>query len=691
MTKKLSLNQRFIEKLASIIEANILNNQFGVSELAAETGLSRSQLHRKLKTIIGKSSSQFIREYRLERAMEMLKENSATVSEISFQVGFTSPSYFNSRFNQFYGYPPGEVKFRKTEAPIVIKKKKQHLLFWIAPIVLIIAVASYFVYFNKAKVDVTKIDKSIAVLPFINDSSNKENQYFCNGIMAGIRDKLAKVPDFTVVSRVSAEKYRDSTMTLKQIAEELGVSYVVEGRVQRVDNRAIITTELIYATDNKLLWSKHYDKDVSEIFKVQSDVVESISANLQAVISSDVKIYLNQIPTRDELAYDHYLKAEEYRFKANRSEQKIEVWLNFLDKAQLSYELAIERDSLFAEAYVGLAENVNDRKIPYMLEENSLDDVLIFANKAIQINPNLSDAYAIRGEYYVNTNQIEIAKKDFEKALSIDPSNGIALNNLSRIYRLEDNHVGAIIALKKMEKLVSTEEDLMRVYTGYRFYYGMLDDHQTDEYYLNKISQIDTTFSGQQLWFFIKTKQFKKGVAYINRTCPEDNQQKNGFLALTYHQMGQTDRALAHLEKWHQQVLNEGVNCYISTRSYVRYGHVLINSGEKQKGIAMMQKQIKVYDQLIATGRIDQGIYYDLVGLYASLGQYEKAYENMKKVEDLNGWVMWGGLISYVKFDVSVDILRDNQHFQDWVKRGEKQLEITQNEIRPYLTTEILD
>ncbi len=84
-------------------------------------------------------------------------------------------------------------------------------------------------------------------------------------------------------------------------------------------------------------------------------------------------------------------------------------------------------------------------------------------------------------------------------------------------------------------------------------------------------------------------------------------------------------------------------------------------------------------------------IYYDLVGLYASLGQYEKAYENMKKVEDLNGWVMWGGLISYVKFDVSVDILRNNQHFQDWVKRGEKQLENTQNEIRPYLTTEILD
>ena len=133
MTKKLSLNQRFIEKLASIIEANILNNQFGVSELAAEAGVSRSQLHRKLKTIIGKSSSQFIREYRLEKAMEMLKENSATASEISFQVGFTSPSYFNSRFNEFYGYPPGEVKFKKTEAPnTVIKKKKNvrkyHLL-----------------------------------------------------------------------------------------------------------------------------------------------------------------------------------------------------------------------------------------------------------------------------------------------------------------------------------------------------------------------------------------------------------------------------------------------------------------------------------------------------------------------------------------------------------------------------------
>ena len=117
MTSELSNNQTFIQKLIEIIEINLENENFGVSELAAEAGLSRSSLHRKLHEIKGKSSSQFLREYRLEKAMQMLIKNQATASQIAYSVGFTSPTYFNTCFHNFYGYPPGEVKFQRAITP----------------------------------------------------------------------------------------------------------------------------------------------------------------------------------------------------------------------------------------------------------------------------------------------------------------------------------------------------------------------------------------------------------------------------------------------------------------------------------------------------------------------------------------------------------------------------------------------
>jgi AraC-like DNA-binding protein len=100
----------FVKRLTKIVEANLPNEQFGVNELAAKTGMSRSQIHRRLKSISNKSVSQFIREVRLEKAKELLEEGILTGSEIAFKVGFGSPSYFIKSFHDYFGYPPGEVK-----------------------------------------------------------------------------------------------------------------------------------------------------------------------------------------------------------------------------------------------------------------------------------------------------------------------------------------------------------------------------------------------------------------------------------------------------------------------------------------------------------------------------------------------------------------------------------------------------
>jgi len=110
MSKRLSMDQAFIRKLTEAVEANLSNEHFGVDELANEVGMSRSQIHRKLKAISNQSASQFIRELRLERAKEMLLQDTGTASEIAFQVGFGSPTYFNTCFHEYFGFPPWEFK-----------------------------------------------------------------------------------------------------------------------------------------------------------------------------------------------------------------------------------------------------------------------------------------------------------------------------------------------------------------------------------------------------------------------------------------------------------------------------------------------------------------------------------------------------------------------------------------------------
>jgi AraC-like DNA-binding protein len=187
MTEHLSMDQAFIARLSDIVKTNLRNENFSAADLAREAGMSRMTIHRKLKTI------------KNQVALELLRENSHTASEIAFLVGFGSPAYFNKCFHDFYGYPPGQIKkeaFHKPEESVkVTKTNSPGSTGWKqfvrpASVVLFLAALSglgYIAFFNKTHSDEilpgSNLEKSIAVLPFRNDSSDPENAYFINGIM----------------------------------------------------------------------------------------------------------------------------------------------------------------------------------------------------------------------------------------------------------------------------------------------------------------------------------------------------------------------------------------------------------------------------------------------------------------------------------------------------------------------------
>ncbi len=237
-------DKAFLNRLTSIVEANLSDENFGVNELAKEVGLSRSQIHRKLKSVCNKSVSQFLREVRLDKAKLFLEDAKLTVSEIAYKVGFGSPSYFIKCFHDQFGYPPGEVKKLtssenlseddSTNNRILSGKAKNVSALKIVPFAVIILLLVW-VGFDKFLNHRTG-DLSIIVLPFNNLSDDPANEYFADGIREDILNNLYRISSLRVLSNTTAENFRETNLTAQEIAHlDACGSYVLEGSVRRYE------------------------------------------------------------------------------------------------------------------------------------------------------------------------------------------------------------------------------------------------------------------------------------------------------------------------------------------------------------------------------------------------------------------------------------------------------------------------
>ncbi len=284
--------QQFVNRLIEIIDANLHNEKFGVTELAGELGMSRITLHRKVKSVVKKSVSEFIREARLKRAKELLRQKAGTVSEIAYQVGFSSVTYFDRCFHDFYGFSPGDVlkglhqpmeKLQIESKKTGFKKISVIKVLVVATVVLFSVVILLFFKYQQVK---QPVQKSIAVLPFINDSADTTYVYFINGVTEAIITNLSSIADLRVVSRGSVEQYRNNnTKSIPEIARELGVNYIVEGSGQKTGNNIRLSVQLIDAKRDRHIFSQLYERDLKEIFSLQSEIALSVANKINAVVT----------------------------------------------------------------------------------------------------------------------------------------------------------------------------------------------------------------------------------------------------------------------------------------------------------------------------------------------------------------------------------------------------------------------
>ncbi|HEX4667236.1 MAG TPA: tetratricopeptide repeat protein [Chthoniobacterales bacterium] len=293
--------------------------------------------------------------------------------------------------------------------------------------------------------------KSIAVLPFENLSSEKENAYFAEGIQDEILTKLAGIADLKVISRTSTEKYKSKPENLKTVSQELGVATVLEGAVQRALDRVRVNVQLIDAQTDSHLWARSFDGDAKEIFAVESQVAQEVADSLQAKLSPAEANKLATAPTKDAAAYDLFLKGE-YEARLALSSLKPESF----DQAAAWYQQAIDRDPRFALAMARLVEIRMLRH--WFIEpftENELAEVKKVAKHALTLQPNLAAAHIALGTYYYyGYRKYHEALAEFARAVQSQPNNSEALEYLGYVHRRQGK---LQVALEELTKALAQD------------------------------------------------------------------------------------------------------------------------------------------------------------------------------------------------------------------------------------------
>jgi TolB-like protein len=275
---------------------------------------------------------------------------------------------------------------------------------------------------QKLSPEAAAMNKSIAVLPFNNLSDDPDQEYFSEGMMDEILDRLFKIGDLKVISRTSSMLYKDSKLSLKEIAGELGVSAILEGSVRRAGNLVRITVQLIDAGTDAHLWSEIYDGDLSDlsrIFIIQSEVAQSVARELKAVISPQEIELIEKIPTIDLQVYDEYLKARSY-------------WSDFtkesLFKSVEYLNSAIEKNPDWAPLYAGLAEVwIWIQQAGWEQPSVAGPKILENLNKAMELDPDLAEVhYQSAVIAQLVEWDWEKSEKEFLKSLAINPNNPLA-------------------------------------------------------------------------------------------------------------------------------------------------------------------------------------------------------------------------------------------------------------------------
>jgi len=299
-----------------------------------------------------------------------------------------------------------------------ISHRRRNVFMLAAAGVIISAAVGFFVL---PRAVARKVDKSIAVLPFENFSDEKENAYFADGIQDDILTNLSKIGDLKVISRTSVMPYRGKTSNVREIGKALGVGAILEGSVRRAGNRVRVNVQLIDANTDEHIWANDYDRDLTDVFAIQTDLAQKIASELQAKLSPSEKALMEQKPTQNNEAYLAFVRAHDLWSSSYEDTEKLKL-------GEQMYQSAIDLDPQFALAYARFSQLESWYVHSFEATPARRQKARDLAKRALELQPNLPEAHLAQGfvNYYVD-NDFDAAAREFQIAQS-------GLPNESEVY-----------------------------------------------------------------------------------------------------------------------------------------------------------------------------------------------------------------------------------------------------------------
>jgi TolB-like protein/Flp pilus assembly protein TadD len=521
-----------------------------------------------------------------------------------------------------------DVTAQGIRATPTVSHRRRNLILLIATGVIVSAAAGFFLL---PRASARKIDKSIAVLPFQNLSDEKENAYFADGMQDDILTNLSKIGDLKVISRMSVMSYRgEGVRNAREIGKALGVATLLEGSVRRVGNRVRVNVQLIDASNDEHVWAEDYDRDLTDVFAIQTDLAQKIASALQAKLSPNEKARLDHRPTQNSDAYLLFVQAHDY---ANRAEMFHDTSL----KAEPLFEQAIKLDPNFAAAFAGLSMVEswvyhNSDPAPSRREKARLN-----AEEALRLQPDLPEGHLALGfSYYYGDRDYERALAEFDIAKRGLPNESQAYMAIGAIQRRQGKWAESNANL---EKAATLDPKNTNVLGQLCFSYIAQRNFETADKFLDSaIATSPQAFQPRALKGFMAVlwKGDLSAAKEVFSSVPPETD-PNGLMTWAQAWMLTLERkypdALQTLERYH------GETMFTTTTApcpkVFAEGMIYLLQGDKAKAQAALEQARVISEKLLREAPADPARHAQHGVILAMLGQKEEAIAEGKRAVEL--------------------------------------------------------
>ncbi len=471
---------------------------------------------------------------------------------------------------------------------------------------------------------------SIAVLPFVNLSNEQDNQYFSDGVMEAILNNLSMIQDLKVVSRTSVEKYRTQEKTIPEIGRELEVANILEGSVQRAGDRVRVTVQLISAEDDEHLWATSYDRNLTDIFSIQSEVAETIADNLEVILTTEELELIKNAPTSNMKAYELFLKV---LFTENRSEAEINEKIGLLDEA-------IRLDPAFGMAYAAKAGLLMDLAAYGVSQSITHDSAMQVADHAIRLDDKVWMAYIFRASlYYRDRNYAEVVR-NLQAAIEINPNSSWAYDWLGNYYQQKKEFDMAIEFRLKAASLSVGEASNQDLNERVGYFLNDIDLDQAYSYFLKEIkaNPENADVLIELVACTMYRHEYDQMMEYARRFAQLRPDLVNAGTTVALCHLVRKEFIMAEQE--YQQMLEKMAgyeNEYMVYPFKHRLGYAKLMNGKVDEGKRMLESYRDTLKASLERKEIyafGHGEYYDLALICSALGEKEQALEWLRKARD---------------------------------------------------------